>query len=411
MIPMKVAIVAHSFDSHLSGAAGVAYDLAMRLKRSGHDIVVFTGDADGAPVEISGVRIFRTKIFRRRWMFRSYVCVRALRIERSFRRFLSETQPDVVHFHNLYYQFPWSLIKIAKLRGCRVLFTAHDSASISQQKLYHFIDNYYDLGNIDKVNYYLSPWEQLRQNGKAWNPLRNFFIRHYLSYADKVIAVSSELKKALEQNGINNIAVIYNGVDIERWLVDPTDLEPFVKKYGLAGKKIILFAGRLSHQKGVDAALRALRLVVDVIPEATLLVVGSGYEYASGLIDELGLRSNIVLAGSVNRGEMRLYYHSSDVVIMPSLCLETFGMVVLEAMACAKPVIGTVFGGAREVIQDGITGYIVNPLRTKNFAGRLVYLLNDPERARLFGEAGQERARRQFSLDMQVNEYLRFYRL
>ena len=66
---------------------------------------------------------------------------------------------------------------------------------ISQQKLYHFIDGCYDLKNINRVDYHLSLWEQLRQNGKAWNPLRNFFIRRYLSYVDKVIAVSNELKK------------------------------------------------------------------------------------------------------------------------------------------------------------------------------------------------------------------------
>ena len=205
------------------------------------------------------------------------------------------------------------------------------------------------------------------------------------------------------------MAVVYNGIDVERWSASPTELEPLIKKYRLDGKKVILFAGRLSYQKGVEATLQALRLVVDAVPEAVLFVVGSGYEYASGLIDKLGLRDNIVLAGSVSREEMRLYYHLSDAVIMPSLCLETFGMVALEAMACSKPVIGTVFGGVREVVQDGVTGYIVNPLRTKDFADKMIALLANPKHAQTLGEAGRDRAHREFSLDRQMKEYLSYF--
>jgi glycosyltransferase involved in cell wall biosynthesis len=406
---MKIAIVSHTFNPRLSGAAGVAYDLAARLKKSGQEVVVFTGDANSPSPAIAEMPIFRTKIAEWRWMFRAYVCVRNPRIEKSFQQFLNETRPAVVHFHNLYYQFPWSLIKIAKRHGCRVLFTAHDSASISQQKLYHFIDSRYGPDNIAQVNYYLSLWEQLRQNGKAWNPLRNFFIKYYLSYADKVIAVSNELKKALEQNGVHNTAVVYNGIDVGRWSANSAELEPLIKKYNLVNKKVILLAGRLSYQKGLDEALRALRLVVKAVPTAVLLIVGSNYEYANGLIDELGLRSNVILAGAASREEMRLYYHLSDVVVMPSLCLETFGMVALEAMACAKPVVGTIFGGVREVVRDAVTGYIVNPLQTRNFADKLIGLLSNHKRVEDFGKAGYERARGEFSLERQMNEYLCHY--
>lgn len=405
---MRIAIIINFFGN-IGGAAGVAYDQAIGLKRLGYDVTVFTvGNKEGWSEEY-GLKVFRVKIADTRWIFRAYIGLRNIAVEKKFQKFLATTQPKVVHFHNLYFYLPFSLIKIAKKFGGKVFYTAHDSMLISQQKLYHFIDGRYDLKNIDTVDYHLSLWEQLRQNGKAWNPLRNFFIRHYLSYADKVIAVSNELKKALGQNGIHNAVTVYNGIDIESWSAKQKEFEPLIKKYGLTGKKVILLAGRLSYQKGFDEALRALRLTVDTIPEAMFLVVGSGYEYASNLIDELGLRANIVLVGSVNRDEMRLYYHLSDVVIMPSLCLETFGMVALEAMACAKPVVGTVFGGVREVVQDDVTGYIVNPLRTKDFSSKLIDLLTNSEHAQIFGEAGRERARRGFSLDSQVKEYLSYF--
>lgn len=106
---------------------------------------------------------------------------------------------------------------------------------------------------------------------------------------------------------------------------------------------------------------------------------------------------------------MRIVYNASDVVVVPSLYLDPFPTVNLEAMACKKPVVGTCFGGTPEIVRDGITGYIVNPLNVENMAEKIVDLLKNSEKAKKFGQAGYERVKSQFSLDKQVLETLRWY--
>ena len=84
--------------------------------------------------------------------------------------------------------------------------------------------------------------------------------------------------------------------------------------------------------------------------------------------------------------------------------------MILEAMACKKPVIATSFGGSREMVLDGETGYIVNPFDTENMAGKIADLLRNPEKALTFGEAGYERVKNEFNLEKTTNNYLDWFK-
>src|SRR5690606_21947439 len=112
-----------------------------------------------------------------------------------------------------------------------------------------------------------------------------------------------------------------------------------------------------------------------------------------------GVLPCVVFAGWLEGRELVAAYHASDVVLMPSVCFDTFGMVCLEAMACQKPVIATCFGGPKEVVVDGETGYIVNPFDVAVFAERIVEMLSDSDKAQHFGEAGHKRAQELFNLE------------
>ena len=94
---------------------------------------------------------------------------------------------------------------------------------------------------------------------------------------------------------------------------------------------------------------------------------------------------------------------------MPSIYVDPFPTVVLEAMAAGKPVVATGFGGAREAVVDGETGYIVNPFDTEVFAEGLERLLRDSGLRREMGWRGRERVRRSFSLEQQVNRMVATY--
>src|SRR5439155_21686582 len=107
--------------------------------------------------------------------------------------------------------------------------------------------------------------------------------------------------------------------------------------------------------------------------------------------------------------ELRAAYATADVLVTPSICFDTFGLVNLEAMEHGKPVVATVFGGSPEVVEHGVSGYVEDPFDVPAFAGRVRTLLEDPELARRMGKAGSERLRRLFGIERLAGEYLEEY--
>ena len=121
------------------------------------------------------------------------------------------------------------------------------------------------------------------------------------------------------------------------------------------------------------------------------------------------LLKDIRSAGWLVGDQLRAAFHLADVVVVPSVCLDTFPTVNLEAMAAGKPVIATCYGGSSEIVLDGVTGFIVNPLDTSTFADRLGRLLGDAALRAEMGRQAQARIRGSFALDMYVDKMLRIY--
>src|SRR6185436_17742175 len=112
----------------------------------------------------------------------------------------------------------------------------------------------------------------------------------------------------------------------------------------------------------------------------------------------------------ISGAKLRQAYHAAAVVAVPSLYLDPFPTVNLEAFACRKPVVATSFGGSSEIVKDGISGYIVDPNDTQTMGNLLGELLEDSEKATRFGEKGYELISKQFTLERQVDEYEKLYR-
>ena len=175
--------------------------------------------------------------------------------------------------------------------------------------------------------------------------------------------------------------------------------------------KVILYSGRLTASKGAYKALEAMVLVIAKVPDATLLVVGSN-EYTESIMEEakkLGVENHIKFTGWIEPSDMKSIYEKADVVLVPSICFDAFPRVVVEAMANSKPVVATWYGGAVEAVVHNKTGYIVNPFDVKRMAGYLVDLLENPVKAKKFGEAGFELATKDFNLKSKVSQHIDIY--
>ena len=158
----------------------------------------------------------------------------------------------------------------------------------------------------------------------------------------------------------------------------------------------------LRPEKDHATLLRAARLRSTRCPSARFLVVGDGptRSQLEALCSELAITSNVHFAGA--RDDVARVLRSIDVFALSSVTVECFPIALLEAMACARPAVCTAVGGVPEMIDDGITGYLVPPKDPQQFAARLLSLLSDPQAARRMGRAGRHRVEAEFSLDRSV---------
>jgi glycosyltransferase involved in cell wall biosynthesis len=167
------------------------------------------------------------------------------------------------------------------------------------------------------------------------------------------------------------------------------------------GARILLAAGRLTEQKGFDVALRALPAIRERHPDAVLLVLGDG-----------PLRGRLAADGAFfpgKAGDVAAWLRRAELFLHPARW-EGFGLVVLEAMLAARPVVASQVSALPELVADGETGLLVPPDDPKALAAAVVRLLDDPQFAARLGAAGLARARAEFSVERMARETLAVYR-
>jgi len=387
MQKMKILILSDDFPpQNFGGSAVVAFNLARGLQKIGQQVFVITTAQNKLYAQETtqdGLKVFRIYAnFHEKWQ--AYLGLYNPQTVSRVNAIIKEIKPDIVHVHDIHSYLSYHCLKIAKKYSKAVLLTCHNVMLFNYGKL--ATKKY--LAVLDCRTSWLDHFKQAQ---KRYNPFRNIIIRYYLKYVDKIFAVSDALKTALNQSGIQNVDVVYNGIDVDDWHVDADSIAAFKKKYGLEGKKIIFFGGRISGLKGISQINQAMVKIKEKIPEAFLLIVGK-----EGI-------------GWLTGDELKAAYLAADVVVVPSIYLDPFPTINLEAMACKKPVVATCFGGSCEVVQDGITGYVVNPFNIKLLTQRIADLLEDSSKAKRFGEAGFERVKERFSLTSQIDQTLAWY--
>ena len=224
-------------------------------------------------------------------------------------------------------------------------------------------------------------------------------------HANLVIANSEFTREELLKIGLEpgKIALLYPGVDVHRFrpglLCD--DLKPSL---GLvAGEKLIVSVGRLSRRKGFDQVIRSLPLLARLGLRVRYAVTGIGedLDYLQELAREVGVSDRVHFLGHVSPDDLPRWYNAADVVAMPNREIEGdtegFGMVFLEAAACAKPTVAGLAGGTGAAVIDGVTGLRVDGASTQAVAEALGRLLENPVLASELGERGRARALRDFS--------------
>lgn len=223
--------------------------------------------------------------------------------------------------------------------------------------------------------------------------------RRYLNKADAIVAVSAFTKKALIRHmgaPPEKVTLIHNGVDTIRFQPGPKKAE-LIARHQLVGKRIILTVGRIVPRKGFDAVIRAMPKIVEKVPDAHYLIVGSGHFRANleALVAQCGVQAYVSFAGQVTDQELADYYRLCDLFVMPNREMpdgdtEGFGLVFLEANACGKPVIGGTAGGAVEAVHNEENGLLVDGWSVQDVAEAITRLLMDATLYQRISQRGLE---------------------
>ena len=180
-------------------------------------------------------------------------------------------------------------------------------------------------------------------------------------------------------------------------------------------ERIILNVGRLIGLKGTRYLIEAMADVVQAVPDAKLVVVGTGPEkkHLVKRVHELSLDNHVQFLGTIPHDELPSYYQNADVFVLPSITLagmtEGLGVVLLEAMSHGIPVIGSNVGGIPDIITDGENGFLVPEQRPDILAEKIIRILDDTELQEKFRRNGLIRVRDSFSWDMISKKFSELY--
>lgn len=229
----------------------------------------------------------------------------------------------------------------------------------------------------------------------ALTPLFSPFQQRFLKKAKAVIVGSSRLvDTSLTLQPIREKCVVVPyGVDVGDWATPPQMTEAIKEQYP---GPLVVFLGRIAWYKGVEVLVEAMRGV-----EATCMIVGDGPLATSvrKRVAELGFRHKVVFIGDVRDDQRSAYLHAADVFVLPATSrAETFGIAMLQAMACGTPAISTEVGTGTSWVNKHLeTGLVVAPNDPNGLAGAIKALLADTPKRLAMGFAASERASTTFT--------------
>lgn len=396
---MKVLMITSSFPRYNGDHIGnFVYELAINILSEQTEIIVLCPHSEGTPREeiMSGIKVIRFPYF----FPSNYQCLAGEGglFNNFSRSLLAKMQVPLFAVLQLVYAF-W----IVWRERVEIIHT-------------HWLIPQGLIGAICKIilgNRHITTIHGTDVTLSEKSFLLKCVIRFVVHYTDAISANSSYTKNVLlsiDHSARDKVSIIPMGVDIKKFTSNPIP-EGVVN----SNSPKIIFVGRLINLKGIDYLLKAMVTVIRHIPDAQLTICGNGPEKKrlEGVTATLGISKNVSFLGSINHVELPRYYQSADLLVLPSVTVmdqtEALGVVLLEAMACGIPVIGSDVGGIPDIIYDGWNGYLVPEKSPEMMANQIIRILTDSKIHKKFAANGLVTVKEKFSWDYICSRYSYIY--
>jgi len=364
---MKILIVNKLYSPWIGGVEKIVQQIAEGLNGKNElniEVLCCQPFGRGEFEEVNGVKIYRASSLGMLWGMPL-----SFDFFKLFKRIFQTV--DIIDLH---YPFPLATLAYFIFKP-KIKLIIHYHSDIVRQKVLEFLIRpiiFYTLKRADKI---------IVSNQ---NVLKNSF---YL--------------KSFQQK----CEIIPFGVDLDNFRRRARkEIKKIREKYG----KFILFVGRLSYYKGVEYLIDAMKDI-----ESKLVIIGDGptKKRLELKIKNLKIENKIYFLSAQEEKDLINYYRACEVLVLPSIFKsEAFGLVLIEVMACGKPVISTELGtGTSFVNKDGITGFVVSPRDSRSLSNAIRKIITNDKMTKKFGENALNRAKEEFSLDKMLKKTIFVY--
>ncbi len=364
---MKVLIVSDIFYPHTGGVSEHMLYLWQNLRKLGHEAKILAPSfGKNYPyVDEDIIRMGRAIKIPKNESFS--VLIFGITIPWRLRRLYAQEQFDIIHLHGpVAPVLPYFALKYSNSKNFITFHSAHE----------------------ESFGYVL------------WEPV----LEQYFRKIDGLIAVSEVARDSVSKYFPGDYRIIPNGIDTNRFHPNVEyhpELEPYSPK--------ILFVGRFEPRKGLKFLLQAFPMIIEEFPEAKLVVVGRGFleRYYRRYVEE-HIKGSVIFAGHASPEDLPRYYKSCDIYCSPATGAESFGIVLLEAMATGKPIVASDIPGYKKVMEDGKEGLFFRVRDPVSLADKITTLLKDKERMIEMGCKGREKALK-YDWEIVTKQVLEFY--
>lgn len=378
---MRIAFFTNCYKPLINGVVSSIVSLKNAYEKKGHSTYIFAPKVEGYADREDNVFRYHSVNLTSRVKYPIAIPL-SLRVSKIIKEF----KPDIIHIHHPFVLSMPAIMYAEKL-GIPKILTIHTQ--------------------YERYAYYVSPVPQIITNEAI-----RMIVSSLASKVDVITTPSESMKKLISRYNIKKeIVVIPNAIDLNVFQEkDEKQCKKIREQLGLTREDVILlYVGRISFEKNIEKIIKSLALIKEKgINKAKLVLVGEGtsLKQLKGIVKSSGLQEHVKFVGAVNSEIVKSYYQISDLFTFTSTS-ETFGMVIIEAMASGLPVLAVKAPGAVDIITDGFDGLLVKD-DISEFAISLELLIkNEDVRKRL--SRGALYSAQRYSIDNISDQMLNLY--
>lgn len=368
---MKILFVSRTIYPEIKGGGEIsAFYIAKSILPHAQVIVCTLSEKINLPIieEKEGLKIYRFPWKKLKYFPRiSNLEYCYWQIYQAIKEVIKKEKPDIIHFLNFSSIAPLALFfkKYPKFVTCNGPWFCNFGG-------YHEGKSCYKCTFKDKIFFSFKKWRMKAIPFLLYTEYSNFLLKKSLMKCTKILPVSKAMEKMLLANHIpqNKLSIIHNPIEIKK--KEKTNLK---KELNINNEKVLLYAGRLAEDKGVQYVLESLTNIKNVV----YIIAGKGpfEEELRKIVYELKIENKVRFVGFVDQSQLREYYSIADIMIYTGMVYEALPRMLLEAISYGLPIITSNIGGNSEVVDDKQNGIIITHNSPKEIILAINSILNN----------------------------------